>query len=106
LSKHHLEDSIKEVENIIRRLEKLKPSDRLEAISNINECLEAMQGMINGFAFWIKTPEFMSLFNEKETIDLFTSIRKATIETLKIGTTHARLVDSSREPDRNLEYLI
>ena len=106
MSKHHLEDSIKEIEDIIKRLEKLKPSDRLEAISNINECLEAMQGMINGFAFWIKTPEFMSLFNPKETFDLFTSIRKVTIEALKIGVKYARLVASSKELDRNLEYLV
>ena len=101
-----LSDSIKEVENIIERLEKLKPSDRLEAISNINECLEAVQGMINGFSFWIKTPEFMSLFNEKETFELFTSIRKVTIETLKIGVKYAQLIASNSKVNRDLEYLI
>ena len=101
-----LENSIKEVENIIKRLEKLKPSDRLEAISNINECLESIQGMINCFIFWIKTPEFMSLFNEKETFELFNSIRKVTIKTLKIGVKYAQLVALNRELDRNLEYLV
>ena len=101
-----MEDSIREVENIIKRLEKLNPSDRLEAISNINECLDAMQGMINGFSFWIKTPEFMSLFNRKETSELFNSVRKIAIELLRIGVKYARLVASSKELDRNLEYLV
>jgi len=101
-----LEDSIKEVENIIRRLERLKPSDRLEAISNISECLEAAQGMINGFHFWIKTPEFMRLFNEKETFELFNSIRKVSINILKIGVKYARLIASNNHPYQSLSYLI
>lgn len=101
-----LEDSIKEVEKVIRRLEEFRPSDRLEAISNINECLESMRGMINGFALWIETPEFMNIFNKKETSDLLDSIRKVAIQLLKIGLKYARLASSNVRTDRDLKYLI
>jgi len=63
----NFEEAIRQVEDEIRRLETLDPKDRLEMISCINKCLNALLGMIDGLSFWVKTPEFMSLFGNKET---------------------------------------
>ena len=102
---NQLKDSIRAIEGLIRRLERLKPEDRLEALSNISECLESIQGMINGFHFWIQTPEFMGLFSEKETSGLFNSIREIAVELLRLGAKYARLVSSNIKTSQCLSYV-
>ena len=102
----NLEKTIEQVEDEIRRLETLDPKDRLEMISGINRCLNALLGMIDGLSFWVRTPEFMSLFGNKETLRMFEKIRKNTIDLLKLGVEYSRLAISHSKRSVELDYLV
>ena len=102
----NLEDAIRRVEDEIRHLETLDPKDRLEMISGINECLSALLGMIDGLSFWIRTPEFMSLFGNKETMLMFKRLRKATVDLLKLTVEYSRLAISHSKKSIELDYLV
>ena len=101
----NLEDAIRKVEDEIQHLENLDPKDRLEMISGINKCLNALLGMIDGLSFWIRTPEFMSLFGNKETMRMFEKLRKNTVELLKLGVEYSRLAISHSKKSVELNYL-
>ena len=101
----NLEDAIRKVEDEIQHLENLDPKDRLEMISGINKCLNALLGMIDGLSFWIRTPEFMSLFGNEETMLMFKRLRKATVDLLRLGVEYSRLAISHSKKSIELDYL-
>jgi len=102
----NFEEAIRQVEDEIRRLETLDPKDRLEMISCINKCLNALLGMIDGLSFWVKTPEFMSLFGNKETLRMFEKLRKNTVDLLRLGVEYSRLAISHSKKSVELDYLV
>lgn len=101
----NFEEAIRQVEDEIRRLETLDPKDRLEIISGINKCLNALLGMIDGLSFWVRTPEFMSLFGNKETMRMFEKLRKNTVDLLRLGVEYSRLAISHSKRNIELDYL-
>jgi len=102
----NFEEAIRQVEDEIRRLETLDPKDRLEMISGINKCLNALLGMIDGLSFWVRTPEFMSLFDNEETMLMFKRLRKATVDLLRLGVEYSRLAISHSKKSVELDYLV
>ena len=102
----NFEDAIRRVEDEIRHLETLDPKDRLEMISGINKCLNALLGMNDGFSFWVRTPEFMSLFGNKETLRMFEKLRKNTVDLLRLGVEYSRLAISPSKRSVELDYLV
>ena len=102
----NFEKAIRQVEDEIRQLETLDPKDRLEMISGINKCLNALLGMIDGLSFWVKTPEFMSLFGNEETMLMFKRLRKATVDLLRLGVEYSRLAISHSKKSVELNYLV
>ena len=102
----NFEKAIRQVEDEIRQLETLDPKDRLEMISGINKCLNALLGMIDGFSLWVRTPEFMSLFGSKETMRMFEKLRKNTIDLLRLGVEYSRLAISHSKRSVELDYLV
>jgi len=101
----NFEKAIRQVEDEIRHLENLDPKDRLEMISSINRCLNALTGIIDGLSFWVRTPEFMSLFSNKETLRMFEKLRKNTIDLLRLGVEYSRLAISHSKRSVGLDYL-
>jgi len=79
------------LKDYIKKLEALKPEDRLQTVAALNECWSAVNGSQIGWARWITNVRLMSLLPEdllKHLLDVF---RKCAIAFLKfdIAATNA-----------------
>jgi len=75
---------IEMLSNMIGRLEKAKPKDRLEYGLEITRCLRGMLISIKGWKSWIDNLETLNALNMKDFEDFYPKLRKTAVEFLKL----------------------
>jgi len=78
-----IEEWIKRTEEIKKFIEKLKPKDRLEIVSAINDCNAAINASTLGWQSWVQAPKVMNSFDEKELLEIFEYFRKKSLDFLE-----------------------
>jgi len=74
---------IRKVEEQIKYLEELEPTDRLSFMSGIAFCTNAIVGSVSGWEAWLSSPTLMENFREEELREIFNEFRRVTIGFLK-----------------------
>ena len=74
---------IRKVKKHIIEIESLDPKDRLEIVSAILKCNNAVAGSVNGWATWISNPSIMNSFTEEDLKTILEEFKKVAIPFLK-----------------------
>jgi len=85
---------IRKVEEQIKYLEGLEPTDRLSFMSGIAYCTNAIVGSVSGWEAWLSSPTLMENFREDELRDIFNEFRRVTIGFLKYDIEWSKRISS------------
>jgi len=103
-----LKEYIKEVEEEIRKLKELNPSDRLAFMSALEQSLYNIHGSTIGWHSWIKSPGIMAKFSKEELAGYFERMREYAVLFLELDLKATRQMQSKgleKEDNKELSYV-
>ena len=67
---------VKDTNKEKKKIKKLSPKDRLEYISSIVRCSNAIAASINGWTAWLTRPDIMNSFTKEDLEKIFYEFKK------------------------------
>jgi len=97
-----IDELIKRTEEIIKYLESLTPTDRLDTVDAIGRCLFNTQSGTQGWVWWFQRYFIMKKFDDKELKEMFELWRQMAITLLKASIKFSRILESRKEKDEEV----
>jgi len=78
-----LEKWVVKTRKSIEKIKNLKPKDRLEKVKDILECNNSIAASVNGWTFWLMSPQIMEKFDDKELDEILKKFQEIAIKFLE-----------------------
>mgnify|MGYP000678048028 CR=1 FL=1 len=98
---------IRKVEENIKEIRELNPSDRLEIVSAIAKCNNAITASVGGWATWLSSPTLMNELSEDELKAILEEFKEIAIQFLENDIKWTKLMNGrlkAKKKERPIIY--